>query len=570
MPTVPRLQEVQDQGFKVQQFQDNGVSNQFGQVAKSFESLDKASAGIASETEKYLLKEKKQADDSVITDAKTRLIKERNDLVYNPENGALSKRGKDAFGVVSQYGELFDQRAAEIEKGLTEDQKFDFKKEREQQSAELNGLLGRHLQSEAQAFDKNNTNSAIDVSRNDAVLNYNIPGKIDQSIADQNIVLSKYADKMGIPRDSDQFKELLIGNASKTHSGVITRMVNNEQDMQAKEYFESNKESLSGQDLIQAEKLVEAGTLRFESQKKSEEITKSSPSYKDALESVRSIEDPKLKDETRKRVESYFSEQARAAEFDQKKTYEDSFHLLDQSKGKMNIPLSVRKKMSPEELKSLDAWQDQLLSGRKSITNWDDYYNLKTLAANPQTKNDFMKTNLLEYRTKLADSEFKDLVNIQTSLQTGDGRADPLLNGYRTDSEIVNTTLGSIGVNVNSKNESILERVNDFRRQADEQKILLQQRTGKPASTQEFQQIVDALSTEIITKERLFFLPDAKQRVFELGKGEAIKAVKVDQVPKGERVKIEDALRRNRIPVTDKTITDAYLQKLRGNFNRGD
>jgi hypothetical protein len=84
-------------------------------------------------------------------------------------------------------------------------------------------------------------------------------------------------------------------------------------------------------------------------------------------------------------------------------------------------------------------------------------------------------------------------------------------------------------------------------------------RSGKNATDAEVQGIVDGLMIEGVTKKGLIF--DDKKRVYQLQPGEGV-TVKVTDVPRGERDKIEAALRNNNKPINDDTIVKLYQEKL--------
>lgn len=563
MPNVPKLNPIEASPIQVPQFSGSDINKQLGALAASGENVFKAASNVASISDQIVDKERQHADEVVITDAQRKLIEAKNDLFYNPEKGALTKKGKDAFGIVSQYGELFDQRAEEIEKELSsEAQKQAFRKVRGQQSMEFNQNLQHHLFAEAKEFEKNTLNSGISVNRDDAILNYAMPGKVQQSIAQQDELLLKFAQRNGIPPDSDQFKELRANNASKTHASVITRMMSNDQDLLAKEYFAENKSMLVGPDLLQAERAVEEGSLRGESQRQSDAIMSKALSYSEAMNEVKKVEDPKLRDAITDRVKNNFATMEVAKRQEQETRMQDLTNFILQTKGQSEIPLNRKLNLTPAEITSLDNFRKHVVNGTEPVTDWNEYYNLKTLASSPISQNDYLKLNLMLYRDKFSDPQFKELIDLQTSMRNKDGKADPILNGFRTDSEIVNSTLSEIGIDPTPKQGSDdAKQVNLFRQRVDEKIVQHQQVTGKKATTQEIQEIVDNMASQVIKKKGFFW--DTKQRAFELNSGEDFEDVAIDAIPRSEKVKIEEALRRKNLPISDKSVKELYIRKLR-------
>lgn len=74
-----------------------------------------------------------QADEIAVTEADAKASAITNDLIFNPQKGFMSKKGKDAFGIEDQYVPEFDKSMNEIEAGLSNDrQRAFFKAKRAQ------------------------------------------------------------------------------------------------------------------------------------------------------------------------------------------------------------------------------------------------------------------------------------------------------------------------------------------------------------------------------------------------------------------------------------------------------
>ena len=567
MPRVPEYRSpvAQTQALPSPRF---STDTRFGDLGQASARPLQAVSELASGIQKIATEEKRNADDVATTDAFAKTVELRNQLFWDPQNGAMARKGKDAFGVVDEFEEKFKAGADEIEASLhNEDQRALYRKIRIREGSELNTTLQKHLFTEAKAFDEQTIKSGVETARNDAVLNYMDPGRIERNIEMQRTLLLSFAERNGIDPNSDAAKVMLQEATSKTHMAVVSRMLTNDQDLLAQDYFKKNRDSFATSDLVAMEKVVEEGSLRGESQRQTDALMKKGLTMTQALEEAKKIEEPRVRDAVSDRLKTEYAARKNAEDLDREKRFQEIANVAEQSQSRDQVPLDQWLSLSLSERNAIDGRIKQLRQGIEPATDWSEYYNLKTLASVPETQGDFLKTNLFLYRTKMADAEFKELVSLQTSIRNKDGKADSELNGFRTHSQIVNDTLNEIDIDPSPKpGTSQAEQVNLFRRKVDEQILLHQDRTGRKATTEEVQGIVDRLATRVITDRGFFW--DTKKRAFEVPAGEF--EIDPDDIPRAERLKIEDALRRNKRPVNDQNILKLYTLKLQGVLNRAD
>lgn len=570
MPTVPRLNgpQVQQAGLPSARADVRTSLESFG-GGSSLENVNRAAIGIGEQVQKIALEEKKKADDVATQDAYAELVRRKNAMMYDPKAGALARRGKDAFGVVDQYEPEFDKAADEIEKSLlNDDQRSMFKQMRTREKTELNSTLQRHIFGEAKAYDDQSTESALAAARDDALLNFAQPGKVDAQVGLQKSLIMAHAERNGLPPEWVKVK--LAEAESKTHSGIITRMLNNGDDLAAKRYFEGVKQRggvFTGEDSAAMERLLEEGSLRGESQRVSDRIVSKATDMVSAVEQARTIQDPKLRDEVTSRVKDYFSMQKLAENQRIEGLHKNATDIIDQTGSVDKIPPGVWSQFSLSERSALKAYAKAKKDGTDVETNWQTYYDLKSLASAPETRSKFLQTNLYELKAKgeLGNTEFKELVNAQTAARGGDTKA---LDTFRSDKMIVDQALAKAGIDTGAKaGKKDAERMALFYRRVDEEQAKLQARTGKPATNEEMQGIVDGLMIEGVTKKGWFW--DDKKRAFEIEKSDQMFEIDVDSIPASDRTQIEDVLRKRGVPITDKAVLALYGRKLSGMVGNG-
>lgn len=563
MPRVPRYEgQVQEQGIPGVRFSTQTSLESFG-GGESAAGVTRAFAGAVNEVAKVYEFNKAKADDSALKDYEMQALKKKNELMHDPNNGALNKSGKDAFNVTQEYGDEYKKFLDELDSKLSDDnQKAMARNIRARYSEDLNVTLNRHTSGQIKQYEEQQTKAGVELHMQDAILNYGDPTKVQGAIQNQKAYILDYAQKNGVPPERSA---IMISEAeSKTHYSVMNRMLNNNQDQLAENYFKQNKDKFVGTDALNAEKVLEEGILRGKSQRFSDGILRKGLGLGESLEEARKISDPKLRDETTRRIKDLFSEKKAAEEEVKSKLFENAAIFAEQNKDRPDPETWL--KLDLNQRNAIDSRIKQLRQGIDPETSWTDYYDLKTIASNPSTKSQFLKMNLMEYRPKMADAEFKELINLQTGLRNGDSGADAMLDGIRTDMQVVNDTLRAAGMNPTPKkgtNEA--EKVSLFRAKVDEQVAIYKRQTGsKSIGNDKVQEIVDNLLVKGEVPGTGFFgLFKTKRSMFEVQPGEQI-VIEVDDIPKAELNKIKDAMQRRGIPYSDQKAIELYSKKTMG------
>lgn len=561
MPTVPRysLPQVEERPL-------TGVRSDVQMDREAFgggEALQNFTREIG-RTATAFAQAKDDADQSVAKEAFVKAKMKKNQLTYGDvqtnTQGYLSFKGKSAFEVSDKYMEEYTKYGSELEGELNnEEQKSYFRQLFNTEVAAFDEDLKKHTFVEAKSFQTNTSKALISQYQEDAVLNYSDMGRVQKSMLDQEQEIRTAGEREGLPISAIdmQVKE----SHSATHSAIARRYMNNNDDINAKRYFDANKDDMTAKDRETLEKEIGDSTLKGQSQRMSDTLfTKHPENMSAAIEEAKKISEPELRDETVRRVKDNYATKEAAERMDTEDLHRRATDIIDKTGDTDQIPPQDWARFSLSERSSLKSYAENRKKGVQPTTDWDDYYSLKSMASAPQTKDKYLKLNLMTYRNKMADAEFKELVNLQTGLRNGDERAEKLLDGYRTDNMIVNDALNSAGFDTSGKaSKSDVEQVNRFRKMVDDQIIMYQRQTGKKATNDDVQRIVDNLMVKGVTDKG--FIWDTKKRLFEVDPGESFE-LDIDSVPKSEKAKIEEALRRRNIPVTDATVLELYKRKV--------
>lgn len=545
MPTVPRYQEgnVKEAGLNLGRVESRVSSDAFGAgYAGTF-------SNAINEADKIVTQYQDHADQIALMEADQKATELETRLLYDPQNGALNKRGKDSFDLPNTVNEDLNKGFEEITSSMNERQKQKFNRIAYEKQARINRSLDQHISGEMKRYDDSQTMSYINTKQNAALTEYQNPEAVNRHIEDQKLAIAAYGGRNGMP--SLEIKEKMDLAASKTHHSVLERLVDTDNDLAAKAHFEANKDKLVGEDLVRAEKLVEASSLRGESQRRSDEIFKTFRSEKDAIEEAKKIQEPKLRDETVRRTREAFELKRLAEENDRKELNRQAQEMT--LKGK-ELPESMKQKMSISDVAHIDTYKKNVREGKFITTDFATYYDLRTLASNPETRNQFLRTDLNDPKllNKLDDGARVELVKLQDGMRKGDKNTQKELDGFRSDQAIVQGGIKSLKIDKDPVKADL------FARRVQEKLVDFEARNGKKAKSDEVQAIVDEMKVQHVVEKG--WLWDSKKSAFELTDEERARAeVKaIADIPEKRRKDIEVALRTKGKPVTEESILRLY------------
>jgi hypothetical protein len=289
------------------------------------------------------------------------------------------------------------------------------------------------------------------------------------------------------------------------------------------------------------------------------------PTLNQALEQARAITDPKLRDQVEQRIEHRFAQNKQGQLETDEQAMKLSLNQLDASHGDLHvIPPTTWASFDDPKRRALMAYSEAIQRGVQPATDWTAYYAAKGRADDdPQA---FAKENLLLMRGKLADSEFKQLVDIQSSIRDKKPPHPDLLE-FRTKEQILNDELTRYGFETEPSKQSPQQKqaVAQLRRMADERLLALSTVKGSKPDNTDIQKTLDYLLTQ--TKET-----KGSFRALWPGSGVPLSGVRgsnkrlidltINDVPAAEVPELKKSLTKKHRPISDQTIVDLYVDTL--------
>lgn len=204
------------------------------------------------------------------------------------------------------------------------------------------------------------------------------------------------------------------------------------------------------------------------------------------------------------------------------------------------LPASVRNAIPPGKVDEVMGFAGKIAKGAPLETDWSLYYQLKT---NPDA---LQAANLMAFRSKLGDSEFKALVSQQEDLRSGKD-----LTQVRTTRDVLSQYMREAGIDPTPKDtdKTGAEKVGRIWAAFESRVREREQAKGGKLTPEEVQKTAAQLFTKVGVSGMLW---DSEKPAVMLDAGDKIK------VPDGERAKITAALSRAGRPVTEENIVALY------------
>lgn len=212
------------------------------------------------------------------------------------------------------------------------------------------------------------------------------------------------------------------------------------------------------------------------------------------------------------------------------------------------LPASIRSAIPGDKIKSIQEYAVFRAKGVEAATDWNVYYELRKDPALLKT------TNLLAFKDKLSDTDFKALVTEQDNLRSGKTES---LTATSSASQVLNAYLREAGIDPSpkpSKDENSDAAMVGRAMRAQQVAITEAEiAKGKKLSPDEVEKVTAKLFTNVQVKGSWFGTND--KQLFDLRDSDKI------VVPSAERTQIIAALEAKKRPVNEAVILDMYKRK---------
>lgn len=517
MPIVPSYnRQVEERGLPSVRDDTNANIEAFGggtSADKMFGSAEELALGIGD----IIAKEQYRVD-------KVRYDQSRIDLnkfdIENRYKWAANTEGEQAFGVQEELNNRLSKWAGEYRNRLANSrQKEAFDGLVAERRNDIDKWAVQHMDRQRDAVEKATYEASIESSKERAAIDQNnVPLELAQ-IGDT--ILERWRGKLPTEAIAKEIKD----HESDLHERVVGSILSYGDVPGAKKYFDKYADGISDKKRGRIENNIRVVSERIEKQK---------------------VEQVEM----------------------------ESLNIIEKTKDFEKVPERFVEMLPRESRSALRSYAKSIGDGEKINTDFSVYYELKQKASDINGGRDkFAKENIMQYRDKLGDTEFKEIINLQAKIKSGSvGDDDSELNGFRTRYQVVNDVLLGAGIDPtpDPKRKEMAGKVASFRKQVDDRVMDFQKTHGKKANNEDVQRISDELMIKgKIEGSGLFgtSIMETKKMAFEVSPGEKFK-VDVSVVPEDIAAEFKKAFLNNGVTATDEDIVMAWERlKRKRNIN---
>lgn len=225
-------------------------------------------------------------------------------------------------------------------------------------------------------------------------------------------------------------------------------------------------------------------------------------------------------------------------------------HIIDNGGNYASLPADIRSAIPPDKVGGIIDFAKKLGAGQDTSTDWSLYYVLKSDPAM------LGQTNLMAYRSKLNETEFKELVNAQQEVRRGGG-----VSQVRSIRDTMEQYLTEAGINPNPRADDTetAAKVGRVWNMLETRVRDREQTLGRKLNPAEMQDEASRLFTTVNVRSWTWVPGATATTEKPIGLVDPDTDI-MTNIPARDRALIEEALRAAGKQVTDKEVTRAFMK----------
>lgn len=564
MPTVPVLNvpQVGSQGLPSVRVNPDVSVHRAANVVDTFNPALQQQLGanlnnLGQNLLQIQLKEQAKADQVRVNDAMNQAVEARLALTYG-QDGFVNIKGKDALERPDQQtlGDEYSQKLNDQLKVISDslgndDQRRGFNLQTSQMSLQFRGNVMQHTSREYEVYQQSVQDGTIKTAQQQMGLAWGDPTMLQQSKDAIGAAAYQYGQLRGW--SGQEIEAYTTAQLSAGHSAVIAEAANANDIGYAKEYYKQNRDTMTADARLRAEKILEIGDFDQKTQDAAGKLyADSKGDIGAALSEARKGYSGKEEDAIVQRLKTLDLERVQLRERAQKDAADNAWKTYSDTHNLRAIAPSTWAAMDGKDAEALRrtarADIDAALSKQQVQTDPNIYYGLSTMAgSNPEA---FKQQDLRAFFDKLSPGDRKHFIDLQNKVGNAND-ADQVVTAAAQKNSMVQT----LGL---KKEDAGL-----FHQQADKALFAAQQEKGKPLNQEERQKVLDKLVVQGEVQYGSIFRIDPNMRYYEAvakGEGDKFRAEFSD----ADRTKATAALQRKGIKNPSRQQIDTVLQVIYG------
>jgi hypothetical protein len=400
----------------------------------------------------------REQDADAVFAARRQLDDWERENIFDPEKGAVTKRGKDAFGLGQELSQSFDEFQGKVASGLSTDrQRRAFAEVSASRRSQVADWAGRHELKQVEAYKVGQYQADISSMADRAAA---MPDQAAVEIGLMSTRIKGFMQAQGASKE--EIDAEIKANASKAHAGVMASMLNAGRTEDAAKYLATQKlaGTMTADTVLRAEAAMKETVARSRAQTFADEAFASGMSAEEAIKAARKkfsgVDEDAAVNEIKTRDAERVTLQTRA----QKDAADTAWKVITNGGGRKQISPDLWNRLGGEEQRQINDYLEQKWRRAKSDAEGTgndvtpdrlrNYISLVDMAANEPAK--FAELDLARYEPQLTKQHMEKLIGLRAGINTKDAKAVAI--GTVANSAINMLPLDSAGIKMSGQNRS--------------------------------------------------------------------------------------------------------------------
>lgn len=385
-------------------------------------------SGVQQHIEQLYLQEQAKANQIAVMDADNRITSLRDSVLYGtPDNpGIINRKGKDALDVAPAL-DAWQKGKDEIMNSLSNDQqKLALNNRIDGYDHALHLEIQSHVAAERQRYDGEQTNGFVDKAVDDSArFALTNPDLSEQRLAEAKAAIAAYGARNG--EAAEQIQQAQSKAVSNARMNALQLLLTTPEqqgggDLRAAAYLAQHNGDFLPSQLVQAQRLTDAGSVRGESQRQADAIVAKATDMGAALQQVQQIADPQVRDATHQRVLQAYSDQAAVERQKRDQSYRTATQTIVNGGTVNDIPIADKLNLSPTEIDDLVTMSGKIRNPvvQTAPSYYQHWSNMASVS--PTTQAAFLAHDFASDRAsgKISEQDFHLFTGMQRALRSHD------------------------------------------------------------------------------------------------------------------------------------------------------
>lgn len=531
--------------MKVEQYQADQVSTRVVDQPRASANVPSAAFGSpitqgVADIGNAFAQMRQRVDTTLAEEANVQFEREKNKILFDPENGYFNTQGRSAFDVAEPTNKALEDLRKKYSDGLSGNARSMFDRVATAQLTRTQQEIGRHASQGLKAWEVATVQAQVENSIENASLYWNDPKAMNvQNTLGRQAVIDA-AEMQGITGEALN-ERLQTYDSSFARTAVEAATMHS--STKGTELLESFGKRIEGPDKLKLEAMI-AGKANAEKTQadaqyavvKATELVGKYDRREDLIAEVDKISDPELRDKTMSETMHQFSMRKQAESEARGAAYEGAEKYILQGGSVEEFQAE-----NPDDwLRLSPSQQKNLKAGKANSTNWETYSDLMTLP-----KAELAKIDPVEYYDKLAPEQRNSLISAVRSAKNSAGATE------KQDSQVGRSRIAQTTASVEQlfgpkakRNDEEKQRVEQFYALLDDEVAYREAEKGGKLTSDEFTNVLAGFTRKAVVERNWL----------------SNKEMSITDIPVEDVQPLTDFLRQNKIPITAENLIKAYRQ----------